>query len=125
MRNFEEISSYRHQHKKKWEKKHPTVATNLSYCQCEHISTQVADKHAVTAIKKRLNICTTSSLKKINSPLLHSLECPYTVYTLYNIPLQSEPIWPQVTEIWCPNLQAVHTVYSQPLLDPTSEAISD
>lgn len=39
-------------------KKLATVATNLSHV--EHISTQVAEKHAVTVIKKCLNICTFS-----------------------------------------------------------------
>lgn len=42
--------------KKKKRETLATVATKLSYCQCEHISTQIADKHAATAIKQRLNI---------------------------------------------------------------------
>lgn len=37
---------------KKGRKTLATEATNLSYCQCEHISTQVDDKSAVTAIKQ-------------------------------------------------------------------------
>lgn len=56
MRNIEEISSHCHQHSKKRRETLATVATKLSYCQCEHISTQIADKHAATAIKQRLNI---------------------------------------------------------------------
>lgn len=87
VRNTEEISSYCHQHLKEKKKKRTTVATNLSYCQCEHISTQVADKHAVTAIKKRLNICTVSPLKNQYPMVPQPAVSLYILYIkfLYNV----------------------------------------
>ena len=56
-RDTEEIASYCHWYPE--ERKKKIVATNLSDCQCEHISAQVSDKHAVTALRKHLNICPT------------------------------------------------------------------
>ncbi len=81
----------------KKEKKRTSVATNLSYCQCEHISTHVADKHAVTAIKKCLNICTVSSLKKKKKLISHGIPraCNVLIHTVYKIPLQRGLVWPQ------------------------------
>lgn len=49
--NAEEISSHCHQRLEKERKTLATETTNLSYCQWEHISTQVDDTSAVTAIK--------------------------------------------------------------------------
>lgn len=78
--NTEEIApSSCHQIKKNIYIYIATLATDLSYCQYEHIRKLVADKHPVTPIKKCLHICT-FSFKKINVPLFRSPQRPCIQY---------------------------------------------